>query len=42
MKDPEMIYIRPDGYIGLRTHDISIAAVRDYLKLIYAEKVLSG
>jgi hypothetical protein len=39
MRDPEIIYIRPDGYIGFRTHDLHQRSLLDYLTAIYATVV---
>jgi hypothetical protein len=36
MRQPELIYIQPDGYIGLRTQDLTGSTLRKYLALIYA------
>ncbi len=33
---PEVLYIRPDGYIGLRTDDLNPRTLSDYLSRIYA------
>ncbi|HEY2473188.1 MAG TPA: FAD-dependent monooxygenase [Candidatus Cybelea sp.] len=33
---PEAIYVRPDGYIGLRTVNLRSGAVCNYLRLIYS------
>jgi 2-polyprenyl-6-methoxyphenol hydroxylase-like FAD-dependent oxidoreductase len=36
MRKPEIIYVRPDGYIGLCTQNLDHSAVIEYLALIYA------
>jgi 2-polyprenyl-6-methoxyphenol hydroxylase-like FAD-dependent oxidoreductase len=36
LREPEIIYLRPDGYIGLRTTRLAPHPVRDYLASIYA------
>jgi hypothetical protein len=36
LREPEAIYVRPDGYIGLRTVRLSPAAIRAYLRRIYS------
>jgi 2-polyprenyl-6-methoxyphenol hydroxylase-like FAD-dependent oxidoreductase len=41
IRESEAVYLRPDGYIGLRTQDIiNKQVVLDYLKLIYDDKLL--
>jgi hypothetical protein len=42
LRAPEMIYIRPDGYIGLRSNDLRQEKLLDYLALIYAVQNASG
>jgi 2-polyprenyl-6-methoxyphenol hydroxylase-like FAD-dependent oxidoreductase len=37
MQDAELIYVRPDGYIGLRTQDLRRQRLSDYLSCIYAQ-----
>jgi hypothetical protein len=34
---PKIIYVRPDGYIGLRTQNLDDRGLLDYLDLIYAK-----
>jgi FAD binding domain len=36
IRGPEVIYVRPDGYIGLRTTKLDGPALLRYLRLIYA------
>jgi hypothetical protein len=36
LRAPEMIYVRPDGYIGSRLNDLSKEKLLEYLVLIYA------
>jgi 2-polyprenyl-6-methoxyphenol hydroxylase-like FAD-dependent oxidoreductase len=36
MREPEILYVRPDGYIGLRTQNLDGAALSAYLGRIYA------
>jgi hypothetical protein len=36
MGDPEIIYVRPDGYVGLRPQDLQKRLLLDYLAAIYA------
>jgi 2-polyprenyl-6-methoxyphenol hydroxylase-like FAD-dependent oxidoreductase len=33
--EPEAVYLRPDGYIGLRSRDLAPRAIRAYLEAIY-------
>ena len=35
MREPEVIYIRPDGYIGLRTQELHPQQLLNYLGKIY-------
>ena len=42
MRQPEMVYIRPDGYIGLRTKDPDVDELWRYLNLIYAVNISSA
>ncbi len=35
IREPEIIYIRPDGYIGLRTQELRPQQLRNYLDQIY-------
>ena len=35
IKGPEIVYIRPDGYIGLRTQKLHPQQLRSYLGQIY-------
>jgi len=37
LRAPEIIYVRPDGYIGLRTQHLDDRGLVDYLDLIYAK-----
>jgi 2-polyprenyl-6-methoxyphenol hydroxylase-like FAD-dependent oxidoreductase len=37
LDEPEAIYVRPDGYLGLRTRDLHPEGIVDYLRSIYAE-----
>jgi len=37
LRAPEIIYVRPDGYIGLRTQNLDGQGLLDYLDLIYAK-----
>jgi 2-polyprenyl-6-methoxyphenol hydroxylase-like FAD-dependent oxidoreductase len=37
---PELVYIRPDGYIGLRTQDLRPRTLLEYLGLIYSDELL--
>jgi hypothetical protein len=39
---PESVYIRPDGYIGLRMQSMRTEALLDYLRVIYAGELLNG
>jgi hypothetical protein len=39
---PESVYIRPDGYIGLRLQGMRTEALLDYLRVIYAGDLLNG
>jgi 2-polyprenyl-6-methoxyphenol hydroxylase-like FAD-dependent oxidoreductase len=36
MERPEIVYVRPDGYIGLRTENLDARSLSYYFKLIYA------
>ena len=36
IRSPEVIYVRPDGYIGLRTEKLDAQSLFQYLQLIYA------
>jgi 2-polyprenyl-6-methoxyphenol hydroxylase-like FAD-dependent oxidoreductase len=36
IREPEIVYLRPDGYIGLRSQDMKTQTLLDYLSLIYA------
>ena len=38
LRAPEIIYVRPDGYIGLRTQRLDDRGLLDYLDLIYANR----
>lgn len=38
---PELVFVRPDGYIGLRTPDITQRTLFDYLHWIYADAVFA-
>jgi 2-polyprenyl-6-methoxyphenol hydroxylase-like FAD-dependent oxidoreductase len=38
LRGPELIYVRPDGYIGLRTRTIDCDTLFDYLGLIYRRR----
>jgi 2-polyprenyl-6-methoxyphenol hydroxylase-like FAD-dependent oxidoreductase len=40
IREPEIVYLRPDGYIGLRAQDLRKQTLIEYLGLIYAEKLL--
>jgi 2-polyprenyl-6-methoxyphenol hydroxylase-like FAD-dependent oxidoreductase len=40
IRAPEIVFLRPDGYIGLRTQLLEKKALFDYLGLIYAAKLL--
>jgi hypothetical protein len=35
IREPEIVYIRPDGYIGLRTLELHPQRLRNYLGQIY-------
>jgi 2-polyprenyl-6-methoxyphenol hydroxylase-like FAD-dependent oxidoreductase len=35
IKRPEIVYVRPDGYIGLRTENLDARSLSHYFKLIY-------
>jgi 2-polyprenyl-6-methoxyphenol hydroxylase-like FAD-dependent oxidoreductase len=39
--DPELAYIRPDGYVGLRTRDLREETLLDYLRLIYSKELIA-
>jgi len=39
---PEIVYIRPDGYIGLRMQSTRTEALLDYLRIISADELLNG
>lgn len=36
IRNPELVYIRPDGYIGLRTQQLGAQTLLDYLHIIYS------
>jgi 2-polyprenyl-6-methoxyphenol hydroxylase-like FAD-dependent oxidoreductase len=36
IREPEAVYLRPDGYIGLRSQNMNEQTLRDYLGLIFA------
>jgi hypothetical protein len=36
IREPEIVYLRPDGYIGLRTQVLHAKTLLEYLRLIYA------
>lgn len=36
LRKPEILYVRPDGYIGLRTNDLGSEELRAYLTRVYA------
>jgi hypothetical protein len=38
--EPEMIYVRPDGYLGLRTRTLEVDGVVDYLGLVHDASLL--
>jgi 2-polyprenyl-6-methoxyphenol hydroxylase-like FAD-dependent oxidoreductase len=40
IQEPELVYIRPDGYIGLRTQDLRNGTLLEYLSLIYSGELL--
>ena len=40
IQEPELVYIRPDGYIGLRTQDLRSRTLLEYLSLIYSCELL--
>ncbi|MBV9703567.1 MAG: FAD-dependent monooxygenase [Methylobacteriaceae bacterium] len=40
MEEPEAVYVRPDGYIGLRTQDYRQQNLSNYLSSIYARSSL--
>jgi hypothetical protein len=40
VKGPEVVYLRPDGYIGLRTQNLGEETLFEYLSLIYSAKYL--
>jgi hypothetical protein len=40
IQGPEIVYIRPDGYIGLRTQDLRRRTLLEYLSLIYSSELL--
>jgi hypothetical protein len=42
LRGPEVIYVRPDGYIGLRTDDLRIEPIAEYLGRIYAPRRLAS
>jgi len=37
---PEIVYLRPDGYIGLRTQNLHEKTLFEYLRIIYAANLL--
>ena len=37
---PEIVYLRPDGYIGLRTQNLQEKTLFEYLRIIYAADLL--
>lgn len=39
---PEVVYVRPDGHIGLRTVDLDPEGVLGYLRLVYRPELLAG
>ena len=41
LEGPEAIYLRPDGYIGLRTGDLHVQHLLDYLRGIYAGRLIA-
>lgn len=41
MTAPEAIWVRPDGYIGLRTRDLDVDGIVDYLRSVYAEQLFA-
>ncbi|MBV8523953.1 MAG: hypothetical protein JOY71_17830 [Acetobacteraceae bacterium] len=40
MDEPEAVYVRPDGYIGLRTRDLRATSLARYLRGIYADSLV--
>jgi hypothetical protein len=38
IQNPELVYIRPDGYIGLRTRQLGVQTLLEYLDTIYASR----
>ena len=40
IRDPELVYIRPDGYIGFRARDPREQTLLDYLRLIYTRELI--
>jgi hypothetical protein len=40
IRDPEDVYIRPDGYIGFRARDPREQTLLDYLRLIYTRELI--
>lgn len=40
VEGPEVVYVRPDGYVGLRSRNLDVAGVVDYLSLIYKRELL--
>jgi 2-polyprenyl-6-methoxyphenol hydroxylase-like FAD-dependent oxidoreductase len=36
IRNPELVYIRPDGYIGLRTQQLGVQTLLNYLHTIYS------
>jgi 2-polyprenyl-6-methoxyphenol hydroxylase-like FAD-dependent oxidoreductase len=42
IREPEAVYLRPDGYIGLRNQDLAPRAIREYLETIYGDLQAQG
>jgi 2-polyprenyl-6-methoxyphenol hydroxylase-like FAD-dependent oxidoreductase len=40
-REPELMYIRPDGYIGRRSTDLCVVSLFRYLRRIYAQELLA-
>jgi 2-polyprenyl-6-methoxyphenol hydroxylase-like FAD-dependent oxidoreductase len=40
IREPELVYIRPDGYVGLRTRNLRKQALLGYLSLIYNNELI--
>lgn len=39
IRNPELVYIRPDGYIGLRTRQLGVQSLLEYLYIIYSNEL---